>query len=166
MSKQWLGVALMVLLPGTGPVLAAEDPALSIEQPWVREVPAVSTMTAGYLQLVNRSERPRQLVAAQAERFLRVELHESVDVDGVARMEQRERIEIPAATTVELQPGGLHLMLIQRQGPALLEGDRIQVTLVFADGEERTLDVPVLRRGPMVHSGHGMDAGHGGSQQH
>lgn len=165
--KRGFGLVLAAAMLGVGALAGADSgTGLQVEEPWVREVPEVSTMTAGYLRLVNRSERPRQLVAARAERFPRVELHESLDVDGVARMEQREHIDIPAQSVVELAPGGLHLMLMQRQGPAPSEGDRLQLTLIFADGEEQTLEVPVLRRGPMNSGGHGMEAGHGGSSGH
>ena len=59
---------------------------------------------------------------------------------GMMRMQEVDAIAVPAGATVELKPGGLHLMLIDLAKP-LVAGETFTVTLAFASGE--TLPVPV-----------------------
>jgi len=59
-------------------------------------------------------------------------------------------IEIAPDEAVALEPGGLHVMLMQLSRP-MIEGETFALTLVFADGDEATVEVPILgiaARGP------------------
>lgn len=64
--------------------------------------------------------------------------------DGFAMMGMREvdRLEIPAGTTVELVPGGFHLMLIDL-AEDLVPGTEYDLTLTFAEAGEITVTVEV-----------------------
>ena len=64
--------------------------------------------------------------------------------DGFAMMGMREidRLEIPAGTTVELVPGGFHLMLIDL-AEDLVPGTEYDLTLTFAEAGEVTVTVEV-----------------------
>ena len=66
---------------------------------------------------------------------------------GEMVMREVEFIELPAGTTVELKPGGYHVMLIGLKAPLEL-GSTIQITLVFENAGEITIDVPVLEEAP------------------
>lgn len=58
-----------------------------------------------------------------------VEIHESTSAGGMAGMERRDVVELPAGKTVSFGPGGLHLMVIGPQpvsGPATFP---IQISL-------------------------------------
>lgn len=58
-----------------------------------------------------------------------VEIHESTSAGGMAGMEMRDTVELPAGKTVTFGPGGLHLMVI---GPAAMPAPAtfpIQITL-------------------------------------
>ena len=50
---------------------------------------------------------------------------------GMMGMQPVARLEIPAGGTVELKPGGYHIMLMGLARP-LKEGDEIELTLSFA----------------------------------
>jgi hypothetical protein len=85
----------------------------------------------------------------------------------VMRMRALDGLDLPAGQTVELKPGGLHLMFQQLKAP-LQEGTQVPVTLVFQDAqgaESRLhLQVPVQRMAPKGgeaagHGGHAMPAG-------
>jgi hypothetical protein len=54
-------------------------------------------------------------------------------------------LTIPAAGSVLLEPGGLHLMLFDPVRP-LLQGDSVTLVLHRSDGICIALSVPVLRR--------------------
>ena len=52
------------------------------------------------------------------------------------------RIELPAGEDAVLEPGGLHVMLIGLNDP-LRAGERFELTLVFDDASEKTVEVDV-----------------------
>lgn len=68
-----------------------------------------------------------------------VELHESSMTDGVMRMEKLDAgIQVPAGQTVELKPGGLHVMMMNTKRD-LTPGDEITLGLRFESGSEQTV---------------------------
>lgn len=140
MKKTWFGL-LLVLFP-----LFAFATELRIEDPWIRAAPPGARMLAGYAVLRNDGETDRRLVAARSDRFGLVEIHRTVQVDGVARMREVEGVDIAAGGQAALQPGGLHLMLM-RPSDDVSEGERIEIRLVFDDASERDVEF-VVRRMP------------------
>lgn len=130
-----------------------------VENAWARLVPPVSEHSAAYMRLVNDGDAERRVVAAATDRFQRVEIHESVDRDGVARMEHRDAIVIPPGGTAVLAPGGYHLMLMRRAGEPLQEGEIVSLELELDDGSTLPVQVEVRRRGQ---DGHGGAAGRHG----
>ena len=71
-----------------------------------------------------------------------VELHTHLHDNGVMRMHQVPESVIPAQQKVALQPGGLHIMLIDLKAP-LKVGDTVPLTLRFETAGSVQLDVPV-----------------------
>ena len=57
------------------------------------------------------------IVGASSPQFEMVEIHRTEIVDGMARMIPQDRLPVPAGGSVTLEPGGLHLMLIQAKQP-------------------------------------------------
>lgn len=121
---------------------------LTVEGAWVRMVPRSQATTGGFLTLVNRSSVDQVLVDARSPRAKTVELHEMVHEGDRMRMRQVDRIVVPAGQTVQLRPGGLHLMLFEVTTP-LQAGDKVPITLVFDDGS--TIDVEAEARMPEGH---------------
>ena len=124
------------------PVALAE---VTVKDAWVAEAPPTAMALAAFMTLENDADVERKLVRAEAPGFDRVELHRSIEVNGVHRMERQDAIAIPADGAARLAPGGYHVMLIGVETPRRA-GDEIPVTLTFADGETMTLPVPVKRR--------------------
>jgi copper(I)-binding protein len=67
-------------------------------------------------------------------------------------------IEVKAHGETALQPGGLHIMMIDLKGP-LKEGDKVAITLNFEDGSSKKIEAPVkapapAMAAPMDHSAH------------
>jgi copper(I)-binding protein len=81
----------------------------------------------------------------------RAEIHRSVtDEKGVSSMMPAGEIAVGPGTSVALEPGGLHVMLMGLQS-SLDEGGAFELTLTFSDGGEVTVPVTVLgiaARGP------------------
>lgn len=118
--------------------------------PWAR--PASGTAAGGinsavYFVLDNPGDAPLRLVAAETDVAARVELHETtIDADGVMRMREVQAIEVPPGGSVALEPGGLHVMLLDLRRD-LAEGDTFPLTLRFDDGGTRMLEVTVRSPG-------------------
>ena len=93
---------------------------------------AVSTAKAGavYMTLSNQGEAPDKLLQITTQSAESAEVHESAEKDGVATMRPVENLEIPAGGSVELKPGGYHIMLMGLKAP-LKKGDMIMLQLKF-----------------------------------
>jgi hypothetical protein len=102
-----------------------------IEAPWSRATPGGAKVASGYMRIVNRGSEPDRLIGGTTTVAGRFEVHESSNVNGVARMAPLANgLVIKPGESVELKPGGLHVMLADLKGP-LKEGDVISGTLVF-----------------------------------
>ena len=93
---------------------------------------AVSTAKAGavYMTLTNQGAVPDRLLKITTPAAASASLHESAEKDGVATMRPVEALEIPAGGSVELKPGGYHVMLMGLKAP-LKKGDMIMLQLNF-----------------------------------
>ncbi|WP_120995267.1 copper chaperone PCu(A)C [Stutzerimonas urumqiensis] len=135
----------------------ASGEAVSIKDAWAREMPPGSPATAAYLGIHNGTDQPRRLIGVSSTVAEKAELHTSRREGDMVRMERLEAIEIPANGGVELAPGGHHVMLMGLERP-LAAGDTFSLTLEFADGETRAVDVEV--RGQAPGDAHGAHADH------
>lgn len=116
---------------------------ISVEDSQIRQPMPGRSVTAGYLTLHNHTAEKQQLVAVSSAAFARVELHQHSHRDGMMRMEQVDAITIEANATVALAPGGLHLMLFEPV-VSLQPGQKVGLTLVFANGEQIAIEAPVV----------------------
>lgn len=145
-------VSLGALLGGA---VMASAQALEVSDPWVRAMPPGHHSTAAYMELHNSSDEDVRVVRGQAPGTTeRVELHTHIHEDGVMRMREVEYIEVPAGESVALEPGGLHVMLMEL--PAMPETDsEVEVILELDDGSEISVQAPVRD-----HRGGGHGHGH------
>jgi copper(I)-binding protein len=104
-------------------------------------------MQAGYGKLRNDCARPVAVVAARSPLYADVSLHETVQVDGVSRMREVERLGIGPGKEIVLQPGGLHLMLMQPAGELELD-QKVPLRLLLADGDSLEVELQVRRDAP------------------
>lgn len=105
--------------------------SLTITSPWSRATVPNAPVAVAYLRIVNRGHEPDRLIAADFEGAGTVEIHESTEENGIARMRRLEPgLLIPAGAAIDLKPGGYHLMLIGLER-GLTEGQKRKATLVF-----------------------------------
>jgi copper(I)-binding protein len=161
----------MTPFPKLKPLLAAAALALScsatlaqalkVEQAWARPTVQGQTAGGGFLRIVGGTGADR-LLGARADISGRVELH-TMTMDGdVMRMREVDAIEVPAGRTVELKPGGLHLMFMDLKTP-LKAGSRFPLTLRFEKAGDVQVEVPVQRMPP---AGAAAGGGHHGTHRH
>lgn len=138
-------VLSMVLLGFTGWLYAGgAAEKVMVSDAYVRAVPPGQPNSASFMVLSNHSSEDLVLVGAESDVAKAVELHSHTMKDGMMRMRQVEKIDLPAGETVQLQPGGLHVMVIGLQ-QKLVPGEKIDMALVFSDGSKLDLKVPVVK---------------------
>ena len=138
---------------------------ISFADQWARTSPAMASAGAAYVTIISRTDD--KLIAATVPPSVAAsaELHQTMGADaatdttmvmgsdttmmggGAMTMRPVEFIELPAGVSVELKPGGFHIMMIGLVEP-LEVGTTIQVTLVFETAGEITIEVPVLAEAP------------------
>ncbi len=142
---------LLIALVLLASAAAAAAQSLTAEQAWIRSAPPGAAMLAGYVRLHNAGSTELRIVEADSDAFGSIEIHETTHEDGMARMRRVPELTIAAGGSVELAPGGLHLMLMQPKRKLML-GDLVVIELVDADGEALPISFKVRSMSP--ESGH------------
>ncbi|MEE1656566.1 DUF1775 domain-containing protein [Microvirga sp. CF3062] len=105
--------------------------SLTLEQPWSRATPGGAKVGGGYVRITNTGTAPDRLTGGSLSLASKVEVHEMRLEGDVMRMKAVEGgLEIKPGATVELKPGGLHLMFVDLKEP-LKEGQTVKGTLTF-----------------------------------
>ena len=113
----------------------ARDCAPQVKDGWIRLIPGGMAMQAGFGRIDNRCPMPATIVSASSPAYGSVELHESKTVGGVSRMRAVPELRIAPDGAAVLQPGGLHLMLMQPKSP-LKAGSRVAIEFALKDGRK------------------------------
>lgn len=113
---------------------------------WARPTVAGQPVGGAYLRLQNTGGAADRLLGASTSVAERVELHSMQMSGDVMRMRQVDAIELPAGATVDLAPGGLHLMLMGLKAP-LRAGERLPLVLRFEKSGEVKTELVVGNRG-------------------
>lgn len=101
----------------------------------------------GFLTITNKGQAADRLISATSPAAGTVEIHTMEVVNDVMTMRPVEGgLEIPAGATVELKPGGFHLMFMM-VGEPFKEGGAVPVTLEFEKAGKVELTLPVVGLG-------------------
>ncbi len=117
--------AILALTPG----VLANDVKVMGAFARASAMPAAKT-GAVYMTLTNQGAAPDRLLAITTDAALTAEVHEGLMENSVAKMRPVETLEIPAGGSVDLKPGGFHIMLGSLKAP-LKKGDMIMLRLKF-----------------------------------
>lgn len=123
-------------------VAGASTGKLSINDAWARPAPQ-AVNSAFFMTIANDSAETVTLTAVDTTACGRTELHISTMTDGVMSMRpMSDGIEIPAGEAVALEPGGLHVMCLDKPN-ALITDEEHRLTLHFdgADSVEISAEI-------------------------
>lgn len=128
-----LGAALAALavLPLNAQPSAAAG-ALTVADAWVRAVPGAA-VAAAYMKLHNGGTRPIRVTGVRSALAASAMIHETQLVGGVSTMRPHEPLTIAPGASVELKPGGLHVMLHDLAHPLALD-EQVPLELLLAGG--------------------------------
>lgn len=113
---------------------------ITIKDPWVRATVPQQKATGAFMQIESAADS--KLVSVSSPVTKTVEVHEMSMQGNVMKMRQVPAVALPAGKTVELNPGGYHVMLMNLP-QQIKEGDSVPLTLVFEgkDGKRETVEV-------------------------
>lgn len=151
-------IVLASFLLALGGVAAAAG-APKVLDPWIRATPPQVTTAAAYVTLEG-GETADRLTGAKTNVAAKVEIHSTMQHDGMTLMMPMEALPVPARSTVKLAPGAEHLMLTGLKR-ALTPGETVTITLQFEHAGAMDVAFPVVDARAEDHAEqHGDHAGH------
>jgi periplasmic copper chaperone A len=118
-----------------------------IHNAWARPTVEGQQGGGGFMTLMNHGKSDDKLLSASSTAAARMELHTMAMEGNVMRMRQVPSIEVKAGESVELKPGGLHVMFMGITKP-LEKGTKVPVTFVFEKAGKISVDFIVQARTP------------------
>ncbi|QQF52333.1 copper chaperone PCu(A)C [Campylobacter fetus] len=123
---------------------------IDIESPFVKATPPNAKTSAAFMIIKNNTNKDVSLVSGNSNASKVFEIHTHLNENGMKKMVRIPKIDIPANSSVELKPGGLHIMLIDINKPLEIT-DKVDLTLEFSDSSKIDLkDVEVKKLAPMM----------------
>ena len=119
-------IATVVALP-----LCAAN--LKVEDAWARATAPGQPVGGAFMKLT--SDTNAQLVGASSPVAGMVQVHMMKMQDGVMIMREMKSLPLPKGKTVELAPGGYHIMLMELKQP-LKAGEHVPITLKVKAGKK------------------------------
>jgi copper(I)-binding protein len=128
--------------------------SLKIEGAWARASAGMARNGAAYMTIHNEGPVADRLIAASSPIAGTIELHAHLKDGDVMRMRPVVAVEIAPGEPAVLQPGGLHVMMLDLKAP-LKDGESFPLTLTFEKAGKVTVSVAVRRNAPASPGGHG-----------
>jgi copper(I)-binding protein len=136
---------------------AAAQAQVSVSGAWVRGTVPAQTSTGAYMQI--RSDGGASLIGAASPVAGVVEIHEMAMENNVMKMRAVQKLDLPPGRTVELKPGGYHVMLMDLKAP-LKKGETVPITLKVQSKSGQTQEIEVKAEVRELTAGHGSKAKH------
>ncbi|RYX92280.1 MAG: copper chaperone PCu(A)C [Comamonadaceae bacterium] len=130
MNKKFLSRLIAAALLSQAAALHAQ--VVEVTDAWVRTTVQGQAGTGAFMKLTSRDGA--RLVGASTPVAGVAEVHEMKMEGDIMRMRAVPGLDLPAGKTVELKPGGFHLMLMDLKA-ALPKDATVPLTLVFKDAK-------------------------------
>lgn len=138
-------LVLTALVVAAATSSCGEATGIEISDAWGRPSPSVAPAGAFFVTINNNGVEDDALIGARSPACGTVELHESyMNDEGAMAMQPvaGSQIAVPAGGSAVLEPGGLHVMCIEKLED-FSEGAELELTLQFEKAGELTLDVEI-----------------------
>ena len=129
--KLRLACALMLAMPAAALAHSFTKGDIVVSHPWARATPDGATAGAGYVKITNNGKAADRLTGGALEGADAIEIHDMTMDGTVMKMRQlKDGLEIAPGATIEIKPGGMHLMFTGLKKPNAAGPDR-KATLTF-----------------------------------
>ncbi|WXT99687.1 MAG: hypothetical protein Ctma_0391 [Catillopecten margaritatus gill symbiont] len=115
---------------------------ISIHNPWVRSAPANAPVLGVFMQINNKTNNAVKLLSADADGYKRVEIHRTLNDNGLMKMVKQPFAPISAGGKLQLKPGSWHIMLI-KPDKVPSKGSMVAIKLEFDNGTMQTVHAEV-----------------------
>ena len=124
---------------------------LRVSNPFARATPPGAKVAGAFMTIKNVGPDADRLVSVSSPAAGLVEIHEMAMEGGMMKMRALKGIDLKPGATVELQPGGYHVMLEDLKQP-LKQGEQIPVQLTFEKAGVLDIKVHVEAMGAAAHT--------------
>ena len=139
MKKYLFSLAVLFVLTQ----LSFAQSKVVVKDAWVGKVPPSSPVAAAYMTITNEGNADDKLLSVTTDISGSTMIHQTViDDQGVAKMNMVDALVIPAGKSVELKPGGTHVMLMDLKEP-VTDKDKIELDLKFENAGDIKVEAPV-----------------------
>lgn len=111
---------------------ACEKHSLNVKNVWAKPTLGERNISAIYMEIENNTEETEYLESVECDKAESTELHKTVTEKDVSSMIAISKLAIPSKKTVEMKPGGIHIMLMGLK-EKLNVGDEFTIKLHFAN---------------------------------
>lgn len=120
---------------------AFAQPAVRIDDPWIRGTVPGQSATGAFMRLTPSAHA--RLVAARSPVAGVVEIHEMAMEGDVMKMRQIPSLDLAGGRSMDLKPGGYHVMLMSLK-QTLAGGQSVPLTLVFEDERGKRFEQEIV----------------------
>jgi len=124
--------------------LAAQADELAFHDAWVAAAPDNAHVQAAYICFINNSDKDKVITGVSAKGFGSAMLHNTMQHEGMSVMHNLSTLAVPAHKMVTLEPGSMHIMLMDPDKIAK-PGDTVALTVQYQDGTSQTFALPVKK---------------------
>jgi len=136
-------VSIALIVPGlTACQQAPAGPQIEISDVWGRPSPVTEGNAAIYMIIRNNGNEDDRLIGASSDIAEAGELHDMTMENDVMKMFQVEFMDAPAGGSLELKPGGKHIMFIGLR-EMLQVGTKFRVVLEFEKSGKITVEAGI-----------------------
>jgi len=135
--KQWAAAAALAMALTAQAQHSAD---IDVKSAWARPTVAGQMGTGAFMHLTSKDGA--RLLSASSDVAGVVEIHEMAMEGNVMRMRPIRNLDLPPGSTVELKPGGHHMMLMDLKRP-LATGEKIKVELRLETRDKKLVTQPI-----------------------
>ena len=148
-----IAIAVLAAVFVSGAALAEDYQVktLRVSNPFARATPPGAKVAGAFMTIKNVGLDADRLVSVSSPAAGLVEIHEMAMEGGMMKMRALKGIDLKPGATVELQPGGYHVMLEDLKQP-LKQGEQIPVKLTFEKAGVVEVMVHVEAMGAAAHT--------------
>jgi hypothetical protein len=113
---------------------------IKVEHAWMRATAPGQEVAGAFMDITSTGNA--KLIGVTSPAAGKLELHSMSMDNGVMEMRQMKSIDLPKGKTIQLAPGGLHVMLFDLKKP-MKQGETVPITLDVVTADQRHENIKV-----------------------
>lgn len=131
---------LSVVLVFSGTCASAAE--LKVHDDWVAATSPVAKSQAAYICFINDNDKDVKITGVSAKGFGKAMFHQTMQHGDMTMMHPMESLVVPAHKMLTLEPGAMHIMLMDPEKIAV-PGEKVTLTFEYSDKTKQTFELEV-----------------------